>query len=64
MVSSSLTRSSTPLLGYVIVEKLNKTNYSLWKARVLPILRGAQLQGYLDGTNVAPAKTIEGKLTG
>jgi hypothetical protein len=64
MVSSSLTRSSTPLLGYVIAEKLNKTNYSLWKARVLPILRGAQLQGYLDGTNVAPAKTIEGKLTG
>jgi hypothetical protein len=64
MVSSSLTGSSTPLLGYVIVEKLNKTNYSLWKARVLPILRGAQLQGYLDGTNVAPAKTIEGMLTG
>jgi hypothetical protein len=64
MASSSSTGSSTPLLGYVITEKLNKTNYSLWKAQVLPILQGAQLQGYLDGTNVTPAKTIEGKSTG
>jgi hypothetical protein len=63
MASSSSTGSSTPLLGYVIAKKLNKTNYSLWKAQVLPILRGAQLQGYLDGTNVAPAKMIKGKTT-
>jgi hypothetical protein len=62
MASSS--RSSAPLLDYVITEKLNKTNYSLWKAQVLPILRGAQLKGYLDDTNVAPNKMIEGKTTG
>jgi hypothetical protein len=63
MTSFSSTGSSAPLLVYVITEKLNKTNYSMWKAQVLPILRGAQLQGYLDGTNVTPAKTIEGKPT-
>jgi hypothetical protein len=38
MTSSSSTGSSAPLLGYIIAEKLNKTNYSLWKVRVLPIL--------------------------
>jgi glutathionylspermidine synthase len=64
MVSSSSTGSSALLFGYVIAEKLNKTNYSLWKAQVLPILRGAQLQEYLDDTNVAPNKMIEGKTTG
>jgi hypothetical protein len=31
MVSSSST-STARLLGYVIVEKLTKMNYSLWKA--------------------------------
>jgi hypothetical protein len=56
--------SPAPLLGYVITEKLTKTNYSLWKAQVLPILHEAQLQGYLDGTKVTPAKTIEGKKAG
>jgi hypothetical protein len=64
MVSSSTMVSPAPLLGYVVTEKLTKTNYSLWKAQVLPILRGAQLQCYLDGTKVAPAKTIEGKKAG
>jgi hypothetical protein len=64
MVSSSSTGSPTPLLGYVVAEKLTMTNYSFWKAQVLPILRGAQLQGYLDGTKVASAKTIEGKKAG
>jgi hypothetical protein len=44
--------------------KLNKRNYSQWKAHILPILQGAQLQGYLVGTNVAPTKMVEGKSTG
>jgi hypothetical protein len=61
MASSSSTGSSTPLLCYVVAEKLTKMNYSLWKAQVLPILHGAQLQCYLDGTKVTPAKTIDGK---
>jgi hypothetical protein len=56
--------SMAPLLGYAITEKLTKTNYSLYKAQVLPILRGAQLQGYLDGSSIAPDKKISIKPTG
>jgi hypothetical protein len=59
MASSSAIGSTTPLLSYVIAEKLTKTNYSLWKAHVIPILRGAQLQGYLDDIKVASDKMIE-----
>jgi hypothetical protein len=62
MVSSSLL--SAPLLGYDVDKKLTKMNYSLWKAQVLSILHRAQLQGYLDGSNVVPDKNIEVKATG
>jgi hypothetical protein len=30
----------------------------LWKAQVLAVLRGAQLTGFLDGINKAPAEKI------
>jgi hypothetical protein len=52
----------TPLLGQVVTVKLNKGNYALWRAQVLPIIRGAQLQGYLDGTLVAPEKEVNVKI--
>jgi hypothetical protein len=64
MASSSAIGSTTPLLSYVIAEKLTKTNYSLWKAHVIPILRGAQLQGYLDDIKVASDKMIESMTIG
>jgi hypothetical protein len=56
--------STAPLLGYTVAEKLTKMNYPLWKAHILPILCGAQLQGYLDSSNVAPNKKIEYKPAG
>lgn len=44
-----------------ITYKLTSTNYLLWKAQVIPILRGVQLHGYLDGTTyVLAAKIIVG----
>jgi len=52
----------TPLLGQVVVVKLNKGNYALWRAQVLPIIRGAQLQGYLDGTSKAPEEEVDIKI--
>jgi hypothetical protein len=52
----------TPLLGQVVVVKLNKGNYALWRAHVLPIIRGAQLQGYLDGTSITPEKEVDVKI--
>lgn len=49
MSSSSSSNSS---LGQPISEKLTRENFLLWKAQVVPIVRGARLYGYLDGTVV------------
>nr|GEZ12960.1 hypothetical protein [Tanacetum cinerariifolium] len=63
-------RLSDPLFRYAIIMsspinsskiattiscKLTRTNFLLWKAQVVPILRGVQLYGYLDGTTPMPA---------
>jgi hypothetical protein len=39
-------------------EKLSQGNDAMWKAQVLAVLRGAQLAGFLDGTNKAPTEKI------
>jgi hypothetical protein len=62
MASSSSSVVPTPLLGQVVAVKLNKGNYALWTTQVLPIIRGAQLQGYLDGTFIAPEKEVDVKI--
>ncbi|XP_073351811.1 uncharacterized protein [Aegilops tauschii subsp. strangulata] len=57
MASSS---SATGLnLGAPPTERLTRANYLLWKAQVLPALRGAQVTGLLDGSDVAPPKTAQ-----
>jgi hypothetical protein len=51
MAASSSNALPTITGGHVVVsEKLTRDNYMLWKAQVLPTVRGAQLMGYLDGT--------------
>lgn len=45
-------------IATAITCKLTRTNYLLWKAQVVPILRGVKLFGYLDGTTRAPAEKI------
>jgi hypothetical protein len=42
-----------------IYEKLVQGNHTLWKAQILDVLRGAQLAGFLDGTNKALAPTLK-----
>lgn len=37
---------------------MTRTNFLLWKAQVIPILRGVQLFGHLDGTTPTPEATI------
>jgi hypothetical protein len=54
MASSSSMAIPTPLLRQTIYEKLTKS-------QVLPILRGAQLQGYIDGSTKAPEEHIDVK---
>ena len=46
-------------LGALPSEKLTKTNFILWKAQVMPGLRGAQVTGLLDGSDAAPPKTVQ-----
>lgn len=41
-----------------VSEKLGKGNFLLWKAQVLPAIRGAQMVGYIDGSTKAPAKEL------
>jgi hypothetical protein len=52
MASSSSTPSPSPF-GSKVSEKLTRDNYLLWKAQVLPPIRGAQLEGMLDGSSKA-----------
>ena len=57
-----MSSSSAPVvlnLGPPPAEKLSKGNYLLWKAQVMPGLRGAQVTGLLDGTDAAPPTTVE-----
>jgi hypothetical protein len=49
MASSSTTTTTNPLLGHVVTAKLSKNNHLLWKAHVLPVVRGERLEGYLTG---------------
>ena len=59
MASTSSNAAVLSSLGPQVSEKLTRDNYILWKAQVLPPIRGAQLEGILDGTTQAPPKTIE-----
>lgn len=56
-MSSSSTISLN--LGSLPSEKLTKTNFILWKAQVMPGLRGAQVTGLLDGSDIALPKTVQ-----
>lgn len=46
-------------LGHPVSEKLSRSNYMLWKAQILPAIRGAKLIGVLNGTTKAPPPTLE-----
>nr|KAJ0214123.1 hypothetical protein LSAT_V11C400176850 [Lactuca sativa] len=63
-VSLRMSTSSAPVKSSTIATaiscKLTRTNFLLWKAQVVPILRGLQLFGHLDGTTPAPPQTLPG----
>lgn len=62
MASSSSNFKIPTSLSLPVGEKLNKTNYFLWQAQVLPAIRGAQLEGILDGSMPAPPTEIDEKV--
>ena len=45
-------------LGHLILEKLTRDNFLVWRAQVLPTIRGAQLTSYLDGSKAMPLEKI------
>ena len=58
-MASSSAASASPALGPPASKKLARDNYRLWKAQVLPAIRGAQLMGILEGKIPAPPQLIE-----
>lgn len=57
-MASSSSVAQAPL-GAPVSEKLTRENFLLWKAQIMPAIRGAQLDSILDGSCAAPAKTLE-----
>ncbi|RXH89922.1 hypothetical protein DVH24_032279 [Malus domestica] len=47
----------------VVHIKLDRTNYPLWLAQILPILKSRDLMGYVDGSLVCPPKHLLGVTT-
>lgn len=56
--STSSITSGLPSIAHPVTEKLTRSNYPMWRAHVLAVLRGAQVAGYLDGSIPEPAKKI------
>lgn len=56
--SSSSSLGMNQLLTNPIAEKLTKLNHYIWKAQILPALRGAQLSDFLDATITALEKDL------
>jgi hypothetical protein len=54
--SSTMVQASLSLL---VNEKLTRENFQLWHTQVLPAIRVAQLEGFIDSSNKAPEKTLE-----
>lgn len=42
----------------LITVRLSRTNFRLWKTQVVPVLTGANVFGYLDGSIPAPSRMI------
>ncbi|KAK9155098.1 hypothetical protein Sjap_002578 [Stephania japonica] len=46
-------------LSQLITVKLTETNFLLWKATVIPLIEGHDLDGHLFGTTPCPTKSLE-----
>jgi hypothetical protein len=55
--------SSMPLIAATLSsppsQKLTQSNFHFWKTLIFPALHGSQVTDLLDGTDSAPAKTME-----
>ena len=46
-----------PVVHHLVTIKLTRDNYLLWKAQIIPYLRGQHLFGFLDGSRPTPPQT-------
>ncbi|KAB2612016.1 hypothetical protein D8674_039942 [Pyrus ussuriensis x Pyrus communis] len=51
---------SSSAMTTIVNIKLDRTNYPLWLAQILPILRSRDLMGYVDGSCVCPPMHLPG----
>ena len=60
---ASSTQSSLPLpnASNFLTIKLDRTNYPLWQAQMLPLLRNRNLFSFVDGTNPCPPPFLTDK---
>ena len=56
---ASTSAAAAPNLGSPPTMKLSRENYTLWKAQVLPAIRGERMMGLLDGKEAAPSEMLE-----
>ena len=47
-----------PNLAQLVTVRLSRENHLLWKAQIVPILRGHQLLGFVNGESTPPARLI------
>ncbi|XP_040987834.1 uncharacterized protein LOC121235556 [Juglans microcarpa x Juglans regia] len=47
-----------PFSSHLVTVKLNHENYLLWKAQIMPYLKGQNLFGFVDGTNATTSRQI------
>ncbi|ONH99828.1 hypothetical protein PRUPE_6G052200 [Prunus persica] len=63
--SSVLIVSSSNISNFLTI-KLDRTNFPLWLAKIVPLLRSHNLLSFVDGSSICPAAFLtdaEGKLT-
>lgn len=53
--------TTIPSFSIPITEKLIRTNYVMWRAKIMPSIRAAQLEGVLTGADPEPLATITNK---
>ena len=52
------TSSAASIFNISVSEKLTRDNYLVWRAQVLPAIRGSRLMGILTGTVAQPSEVI------
>jgi hypothetical protein len=58
-LSSSAMSVFSPIpIHHAVTIRLNKNNYTLWRAQLLPYLRSTKLMGFIDGSMPPPPRQV------